>query len=239
MAFRAKLISRDRLAADVCVFRLEKPEGFRFLAGQYCLFSVPDMGFQDDRGLRRPFSIASSPLERELLFVTKLSGSAMKRTMAEMAPGTEVALEQAAGPLVLPERMDTPLAFLAGGIGIAPFRAMCRYATDAPTGHDITLFYSSRTPEETPFLEELRRMPSQNERLNVAVTMTRAGDDPAQWTGLTGRLNGEMIRDHCKSWERAAYYVAGPPAMADAMKQTLEAMNIPASRIKMELFAGY
>ena len=238
MAFRAKLISRERLAADVCVFRLEKPEGFRFLAGQYSVLSVPDAGFRDDRGLRRALSIASSPLEKELIFVTKLSNSAMKQTLAEMKPGTEVALEQAAGPLVLPERTDTPLAFLAGGIGIAPFRAMCRYATDAPTEHDITLFYSSRTPEETPFLEELQRMPSQNRKLSVAVTMTRAADEKV-WAGLTGRLSGEMIRDHCPSWEKAAYYVAGPPAMADAMKQTLEAMAVPASRIKVELFAGY
>ena len=239
MAFRAKLISRERLAADVCVFSLEKPEDFRFLAGQYSILSVPDAGFRDDRGLRRPLSIASSPLERDLIFVTKLSNSAMKQTLAEMKPGTEVTLEQAGGPLVLPEATDTPLAFLAGGIGIAPFRSMCRYATDAPTGHNITLFYSSRAPEETPFLEELQRMPSRNGRLRVAVTMTRAADDPKAWSGLTGRLNAEMIKDHCPSWEKAAFYVAGPPAMADAMKQTLEAMAVPPSRIKMELFAGY
>ncbi len=238
MGYNAKMIGREKLAANVAVFRLEKPQGFRFLAGQYCLLSVPDLGFRDDRGLRRPLSIASSPLERSLIFVTKLSDSAFKRTMAEMPPGTEVTLEQAAGPLVLPQHTETPLAFLAGGIGVAPFRAMCRHATDAPTGHVITLFYSSRTPEETPFLEELQRIPAQNGRLNVAITMTRAGDDPKLWTGLTGRLNAEMIKAHCKAWDKAEYYVAGPPNMADAMKQTLDAMGIPPSRIKMELFAG-
>lgn len=239
MGYRAKFINRERLAADVTVFRVEKPEGYQFVAGQYCLFSVPDMGFRDDRGLRRPFSIASSPLERELIFVTKLSNSALKRTMAEMPPGTEVSLEQAVGPLALPKETETPLVFLAGGVGIAPFRAMCRQATDAPTGHVITLFYSNRTPEETPFLEELRAMPEKNGRLNVAVTMTRIEGNEKRWNGLTGRLNADMIREHCRGWEKATYYIAGPPNMADAMKQTLETMSIPAPRIKMELFAGY
>ncbi len=238
MNYTAKFIGREKQAADVMFFRIEKPEGFRFLAGQYCLVSVPDMGFQDDRGLRRAFSISSSPLEKDLLFVTRLSGSALKRTMAEMAPGTAVSLGQPLGTLTLPEDTANPLVFLAGGVGITPFRSMCRYATDAATGHPITLFYSGRTPGETPFLDELTAMPKQNHRLRVVATMTQAGED-SKWSGLTGRLSAEMIEGHCDAWESARYYMAGPPVMTDAMKKTLEQMRIPQERIKIELFAGY
>jgi ferredoxin-NADP reductase len=238
MDHKAKFIGREKLAAEVTVFHIEKPDSFRFLAGQYCLVSVPDIGFQDDRGLRRPFSISSSPLEKELLFVTKVSGSALKRTMVEMPPGTAITLGQPYGSLTLPENTATPLAFLAGGVGIAPFRSLCRYATDAATGHAITLFYSSRTPEETPFLDELTAMPGQNSRLRVVPTMTRVAEGPARWSGLTGRLSAEMIKGQCAAWESAEYYIAGPPVMADAMKQTLEEMHIPQGRIKIELFTG-
>ncbi|MCK9227443.1 MAG: FAD-dependent oxidoreductase [Syntrophorhabdaceae bacterium] len=235
MNHETKLIDRERLAGGVAVFRFEKPEGFQFIAGQWCLLTVPAMGFEDDRGLRRPLSIASSPLEKHLLFATKLSESAFKRTMAEIEPGTAITLGSPMGALVLPEQTTTPLVFLAGGIGITLFRSMCRYAADAKTGHAITLFYSSRSPEETPFLEELLRIPQQNERLAVVVTMTRAPED---WTGLRGRLDAQTIKEHCPVWEKAVYYVAGPPVMADAMKQTLATMNVPADRIKVELFAG-
>lgn len=238
MDYKATFIGREKLAAEVTVFHIEKPDGFRFLAGQYCLVSVPDMGFQDDRGLRRPFSIGSSPLEKELLFVTKLGGSALKRTMGEMAPGTAITIGQPYGFLTLPETTATPLVFLAGGVGIAPFRSLCRYATDAATGHAITLFYSSRTPEETPFLDELTAMPGQNSRLRVVATMTRLAEGPARWNGLTGRLSAAMIKGQCAAWESAEYYIAGPPVMADAMKQTLEELHIPQGRIKIELFAG-
>jgi NAD(P)H-flavin reductase len=102
----------------------------------------------------------------------------------------------------------------------------------------ITLFYSSKTPEETPFLEDLMQIPEHNEGISVVITMTRAPEDPASWTGLRGRLDGETIKEHCPVWENSLYYVAGPPVMVDAMKQTLVTMNVPAGRIKTELFAG-
>jgi ferredoxin-NADP reductase len=238
MNYEAKLIDRERLAGGVAIFRFEKPDGFQFIAGQWSLLTVPATGFEDDRGLQRPLSIASSPLEKELLFATKLSDSLFKRTMAEMQPGTRITLGSPMGALVLPAQTATPLVFLAGGIGITLFRSMCRYAADAETGHAITLFYSSRTPEETPFLEELLRIPEQNEGISVVVTMTRAPEDPASWTGLRGRLDAETIKEHCPVWEKAVYYVAGPPVMADAMKQILVTMNVPADRINVELFAG-
>jgi ferredoxin-NADP reductase len=238
MNYEAKLIGRERLAGGVAIFRFEKPEAFQFTAGQWCLLTLPAMGFEDDRGLKRPLSIASSPLEKELIFATKLSDSAFKRTMAEMQPGTAITLGSPMGTLVLPTETATPVVFLAGGVGITLFRSMCRYAADAKTGHLITLFYSSKTPEETLFLEELMEIPDENEGISVVITMTRAPEDPASWTGMRGRLDGETIKELCPVWENSLYYVAGPPVMADAMKQTLATMNVPADRIKTELFAG-
>lgn len=238
MNYGARLIGREQLAGGVAVFRFEKPDAFQFKAGQWCLLTVPAMGYEDDRGLRRPLSIASSPLEKELIFATKLSDSAFKRTMAEMKPGATITLGPPMGSLVLPAETGIPLVFLAGGIGITLFRSMCRYAADAKTGHSITLFYSSRTPAETPFLEELQRIPEQNRAISVVITMTRAPEGPASWTGLRARLDAEIIRERCPVWKNAVYYIAGPPVMVEAMKQTLVTMEVTADRIKVELFAG-
>jgi ferredoxin-NADP reductase len=239
MSYDTKIIDRERIGADIMLVRLKKPEGFEFLAGQYCSVTVPDMGFQDERGLRRTFSIASSPLEKDLLFVMKMSNSALKRTIAEMPFGTDVTLEQPLGSLILPKETKVPLVFLAGGVGITPFRSMMRYAVDANTGHAITLLYSSQTPEETPFLQELQQMAEDHGQITAIITMTRVGEDRTRWSGATGRVSAEMIKNGCKAWESAGYYVVGPPAMATGMKETLLGMNIPQERIKMELFAGY
>ncbi len=238
MDYEARLIGRERLAGDVAVFRFEKPEGFRFAAGQWCFLSVPASSHRDEKELRRPLSIASSPQEQELIFATKLSQSAMKRTMAEMPLGASVTLGPPMGNMVLPQDTATPLVFLAGGIGITPFRSMCLYAASAGTEHNITLFYSSRTPEETPFLHDLQRMAGEQSRISVVITMTRAPEDPKAWSGPRGRLTADTIQARCPVWEKAFYYIAGPPAMADAMKQSLGDLNVPAGRMKIELFAG-
>jgi len=48
-----------------------------------------------------------------------------------------------------------------------------------------------------------------------------------------------MIKESSREWLGALYYSAGPPNMADGMKQMLEGMGIPPARIKVERFAGY
>ena len=239
MKYDTRFLGREMVGSEIMLFRVEKPGEFKFLAGQFCFVIVPDIGFQDERGLRRPFSIASSPLEEDLLFVMKTSDSALKRTMSGISPGTLIAVESPVGNLTLPNETNVPLVFIAGGVGIAPFRSLIRYAVDANTGHAITMFYSSQIPEETPFLEEMQHISEKYPGTSVIPTMTRVSESPGKWSGLTARINPEMIKDGCMVWKSAIYYIVGPPPMANGMKQMLEGMDIPPARIRVELFTGY
>ena len=112
-----------------------------------------------------------------------------------------------------------------------------RYAADTTTGHKITLLYSSRAPEEAVFLDEFRGIAERDPGMTVAVTITRP--DPAGWTGLTGRVTPDMIREQCGDWQEAIYYVSGPPVMVDGMKDVLVRMGIDQQRVKREVWAGY
>jgi predicted ferric reductase len=44
--------------------------------------------------------------------------------------------------LILHKNIAGPAVFLAGGIGITPFRSMIRHATEVGSAHRIFLFYS-------------------------------------------------------------------------------------------------
>ncbi|MDW7711083.1 MAG: FAD-dependent oxidoreductase [Deferrisomatales bacterium] len=232
---------RDRkdAAEGIAVLELDKPEGFSFRPGQWCFLNLPDRGFSDERGLRRHLSLASGPGDDGLVFATKVSGSAFKQTLARLEPGDEVGLEEPKGAFGLPEETRTPLVFLAGGIGITPFRSLLRHVVQAGTGHRITLLYSNRTPEEAVFLDDLQELCAGRPELRFVATMTRMGDASRPWGGSTGRIGPELIRSHCPEWERALYLLSGPPPMVDAMAGSLREMEIPEERVRTEKFSGY
>lgn len=235
----SRLLERRELAGELLAFRLERPPRYEFRAGQFCFLVLPDLGFRDNQGLRKHLSIASSPTEEDLLFGTRKSESAFKRTLAALSVGAEIRIEEARGALALPRDPSGPLVFLAGGVGITPFRSLLRYAADAETGHRITLFYSNRRPEETLFLDDLLRVGELHANLRIVPTMTRMAESPAPWSGLTGRLSAAMIQEHCPEWQSADYFLAGPPSMVETLEATLRELGIEPSRVRAERFAGY
>jgi ferredoxin-NADP reductase len=234
MRFDVRLLNKDVVGNAIMLFRLEKPEGFQFLAGQFCSITLPSAGFADDKGLRSGFSIASTPLESELIFATRLSDSAFKKTLSDLAVGSVVAIEGPFGSFTLPEDTSSPIILLAGGIGVTTFRSMVKHAADTSTGHRMTLFYSSRVPEDAVFLDELQKLADTHINIDLIVTITRPEQSSIRWSGLTGRLSAAMIKSSCKEWANAIYFMAGPPAMVGTMQQILDEMTIPPDRVRTE-----
>jgi ferredoxin-NADP reductase len=239
MRYPSELLDRQTIAGEIILLRFRKPRDFNFSAGQFCYMTTPDLGYHDQEGLRKPFSIATSPLESDLIFVVRATESAFKRTLREMRIGVPVALDTPLGLFTLPKSGTVPLVFLAGGLGVSPFRSMMHYSAEAGTGHRIALLYSSRVPEETVFLDDFRNIAKKDTRMTVAVTITRPEQSGEKWTGLTGRLSAEMVKGQCPDWAEAIYYVSGPPAMVDGIRNVLLGMGIEQQRVRREVWTGY
>jgi ferredoxin-NADP reductase len=134
-------------------------EDVAFKPGQYFFVTLPDVGHQDERGLRRHITVVTSPNERGVLgLATRMRDSAFKRSLRDLPPGAEVEVEPPKGEFVLPKETARPLVFVAGGIGITVFRSMLRYIQEEGLGHRVTLIYSNRDRESTAFLDELREL---------------------------------------------------------------------------------
>jgi ferredoxin-NADP reductase len=236
MNYEARLIDREGLDGNVTVFRFTKPEDYRFIAGQWCYVYVSRAGYEDDGGLGRVLTIASSPLEEDLIFVTELGDSAMKRRMAELTRGDRVVLGPPMGSMTLPTRTEAPLLFLAEGIGVAPFRSICRYVSDARTGHVVTLLYAGKRPEATPFLDDFMHIAKRYPDFSLVVTMTNISEGQSTWNGLRGPLSEEFIKARCPVWTQAIYYIAALPQRARALEETVAKLGIPPGRIRVEAF---
>ncbi len=232
------LLGREEVAKGIWAVRLARPKEYSFRAGQWCFLTLPAAGFADERGLRRPLSLASAPEEDDLLFATKASTSAFKQTLLALPLGTRIAVDSPRGDLSLPAPELGPLAFLAGGVGITPFRSLLHHVARARTGHRVTLLYSNRTPEETPFLDDLGALAAAHGNLRVVATMTRMVESARTWDGPTGRLDADLIRQECPDWPKTHFILAGPPPMVEAMEKTLQELGVPPERLRAERFAG-
>jgi ferredoxin-NADP reductase len=208
-----------------------------FEPGQYFFVTLPDLGHQDEKGLRRHITVVTSPNERGVLgLCTRLRDTAFKRSLAELPVGAEVEVEEPKGEFVLPKETDRPYVFIAGGIGITVFRSMLRYIAEEGLPHRVTLVYSNRDQDSAAFLDELSALERDNANLRVVPTMT---DDPA-WEGETRRIDADLLRDHLDGeLDSFTYLVAGPPAMVDAMEKTLRDAAVPEEQIRPERFSGY
>jgi ferredoxin-NADP reductase len=212
-------------------------EEVEFTPGQYFFVTLLDPPYDDERGARRHFSVVTSPNERGRLgFCTRLRDSAFKRSLAELPVGAEAEVEQPKGSFLLPEDTNQRYVFLAGGIGITVFRSMLRYIAEEDLPHRITLIYSNRDQGSTPFLEELSQLERARANFDLVLTMT----EDASWKGETRRIGTELLRDHLSNDLRSyTYLVAGPPAMVDAVVETLHTAGIPEEQVSADRFSGY
>jgi ferredoxin-NADP reductase len=208
-----------------------------FTPGQYFFVTLLDPPYDDERGARRHFSVVTSPNERGALgFCTRLRDSAFKRSLLELPVGAEAEVEEPKGNFLLPEDTSQPYVFLAGGIGITVFRSMLRYIAEEDLPHRITLIYSNRDQESTPFLDELSEFEQARDTFRLVLTMT---EDPS-WNGETRRIGPELLSDHLADDLRSyAYLVAGPPTMVNAVVETLHTVGVPEERVSADRFSGY
>ena len=235
---RARVAEKREVARGtlLVVFDLLDEE-VEFTPGQYFFVTLLDPPHDDERGARRHFSVVTSPNERGRLgFCTRLRESAFKRSLAELPVGAEAEVEQPKGSFLLPEATNQPYVFLAGGIGITVFRSMLRYIAEEDLPHRVTLIYSNRDRESTPFLEELSELEGARANFDLVLTMT----EDASWNGETRRIGPELLRGHLgDDLPSYAYLAAGPPGMVDSLVATLRAAEVPEERVSADRFSGY
>jgi ferredoxin-NADP reductase len=204
--------------------------------GSYFYVELPDRGDHDEKGLRRHISLVTSPTDAGVVgLATRLRDSAFKRTLAKLEVGDEVEVEEPKGSFVLPEDTSTEYVFVSGGIGITVFRSMLRYIAHEQLPYRVTLVYSNRDRESAAFLDELEELEQRIEGLRVILTMT----DDDGWDGETRRLDAEVLGELLGTLEGKRFLVAGPPAMAEGVAESLREAGVPEEAVLASKFSGY
>ena len=223
------LTRREEIAEGTMAFHFEKPAGFSFKPGQSASFTLLEPPAEPN-SVRRTFSLASAPFEPELMIATRMrEGSHFKRALKALPLGAKVRLSGPLGNMTLHEDTARAAVFIAGGIGITPFRSMLLQAEHDRLEHRLFLAYSNRRREHAAFLDELQTLERRNDRFRLFALMT----------DTDGMLDEEKLARFVGAATAPIYYLAGPPGMVEAMKAILARRGIGGDDVRSEEFFGY
>ncbi len=209
-----KVLDKRQETKNIFSLILEKPGGFRFYAGQYLDVEI--------NGDTRAFTISSSPVEDFLMITTRKGISQFKKALESLKAGDMITTSHPAGTFTLDE--TEPAIFIAGGIGITPFRSMLKYAVDQKLSTPITLIYSN-SDNNFLFKKELNQWQKLYPKLKIHYVVTDK--------------DGRLTEDKLRSIINSIYYLAGPPKMVDDFEKMLLNLRVDPTNIRTDRFDGY
>jgi len=227
--YQVLLKGHEEVAAGTMAFRFTKPPGFVYKPGQAVtlfLFDPPP----EPNSRQRIFSLVSAPFEAELAVATRMrEGSAFKRALRSLPSGATLELKGPRGIMTLHEDRSRAAVFIAGGIGITPFMSMLRQSVHDRLDHRLLLLCSNRRQEDTPFFAELQDLERQSGNFRLLARMT----------DLDGFIDEAAVKRFVGDAPAPIYYLAGPPAMVQAMKGLLRGAGVSEADVRSEQFYGY
>lgn len=239
-AVRLTLESRELITPTTRMLTFRARRRVRFLAGQYLELDVPHR-HADARGTRREFSIASAPEDLPLIRVAfreyppgsaAPAPSSYKRALADVGPGSSLAVTGIWGDFVLPGRRDVPLLMVAAGIGITPFVSQLRHVRASGQTRDIVLVYVASEAAELAFRTEI-----EDSGVPVVVfTRDDPGTMPANWRWARGvRLDAAGLLEVVPDLAARHAAISGPPRLIADLAPALER----ARSLTTDAFSGY
>ena len=190
--------------------------------GQYIMVEI-----QGQEPLKRAYSIIECNGKSVSICVKKM-GEFTKR-LFEFSIGSSVEIYGPYGRFTLPQ-LQSPLVFIAGGIGITPIYSMASSLIKDGWAKDVCLFYSCKSKKEMCFYEQI--LSWDKSRIGAHLFFTEECID----VNCNRRLDVEEIRNHCADFQKSMYYICGPSNMIEDISQQLIQNGISDEMIKVEAF---
>ena len=233
-----KLKRKGRISSDMMNFVFKPSHRLAFEPGQYMELTLAHAK-PDSRGNRRFFTIASSPTEDDLHLGVRFyaNSSSFKKALYRIDGRSKMIAGQIAGDFTLPKDPKQKLVFMAGGIGITPFRSMLKYLIDMHEHRDIVLLYANRTTDEIAYKDILSEAQTKL-GIKVFCTLTNTKAIPRNWPGFVGRIDERVIRAAVPDYKERTFYVSGSLDMVRAYEHILKNMRVRHDQIKKDFFPG-
>lgn len=146
--------------------------------------------------------------------------------------GSAVGVGAPSGTFIIPEHSPQPIVLFAGGIGITPFLSYLESLLAADDMPEVWLHYANRNSQTRAYGERLQQLCRQLPRLTVRNYYSHPlPDDPSPPETVDAQCVPDALIE-----ARARFFMCGPPAMMDTLREGLCARGVPAFDIFSEVF---
>ncbi len=223
-----KLIEKKQETSDCITFVFENFENITWKAGQYFRYKIENPE-PDDRKVTRYFTNAAAPFENKLQITTRFAAeksSTFKLDLQKLEVGQEIQASGPFGDFTLEDPEGKKICFIAGGIGVTPFRSILLQLDHDQKPFDITLLYANRN-DEIIFKEEFDQLAAKNSGLKINYVIN------------PNKIEDAEIQAAVSDFAATVFYISGPEPMVKGIAETLVKLGAVEEHIKTDYFPGY
>lgn len=218
------LAEKENLVDNIWAFRFTPTQPLAWIPGQFIRVEL-DHDSPDDEGIKRFFTISSAPYEEIVQITTRVTNSTFKQALAALPIGGVLSMiKEPDGDFVWRDS-GKPRVFVAGGIGITPFRSILKQRVHDNKSLNATLIYSGRD-ENLPFKDEFNGWAADHPEFIVKYVIGE-------------RLTAERIAELQPTINESLVYVSGPEPMVETLGHQLKAAGLPDSQLQQDFFPNY
>ncbi|MDF2882355.1 MAG: putative ferric reductase [Clostridiaceae bacterium] len=194
-------------------------KSMKFKPGQFAFIKTAG---KDNKLPSHPFTISEAPKHGEIQFTIKALGDDTRAIFNTLKIGDEFA---AAGPhgKFNYETGTKNQIWIAGGIGVTPFRSFLQSVISKD--YNIDFFYSYKNEKEAAYVDELKELANdENFKLHLINTKEQ------------GRLTVNEICKYAKFEDTTDVYFCGPRPMRESLRKQFESSSLKVGQFHFEHF---
>jgi NAD(P)H-flavin reductase len=225
----AEVVSHERRTFDIAVLKVRPRTPMSYQPGQ-------SISLETDLRPRlwRYYSPANAPRpdgSLELHVKARDGGPVSSALVRQVREGDELRLGPPLGTFVLDNESDRDLLLVAGGMGLAPLKALIDQIARFGPARRVDLYVGVRIEDQLYDRADLQRLAQENPWLTVTVAVSDDKESSLEHGDI-----GEVVARH-GPWNSRDVYVAGPPPMVDDTVGRLVRHGVRRERIRAEVFA--
>lgn len=224
--FKLILSGKKQEAPNTTSFIFKSEQPLQWQAGQFLHYKLSHPN-PDERKESRWFTIASAPYEGSVMLTTRITDkpSSFKAALKNLPSGGIIEAEGPDGEFIVDDP-NKEYVFIAGGVGITPFRAILLDLERRGLPLNITLLYANGN-QEFVFKGEFAALAERNPGLKTFYFVNPE------------RIDEAAIKKYVPNLAKPMFYISGPEPMVETFEKMLLGMGVSDEHIIRDYFPGY